>query len=132
MIGPGVKMADVNARVNDIIAGGLVKLGLIKDKTGLRRYYTHGLSHPIGLQVHDVTGGPRQTLGGTLEPGMVITIEPGIYIREEGLGVRIEDDVLVTDTGHEVITAGAPKSIAEVEALMKQGGMDFGRYLVRR
>jgi Xaa-Pro aminopeptidase len=132
MIGPGVKMADVNAKVNDIIADGLVKLGLIKDRTGLRQYYMHGLSHPVGLQVHDVTGGPGQTLGGTLEPGMVITIEPGIYIREEGLGVRIEDDVVVTETGHDVITAAAPKSVAEVEALMKQGGMDFGRYLVRR
>jgi Xaa-Pro aminopeptidase len=132
MIGPGVKMADVNAKVNDIIGEGLVTLGLIKDKTGLRRYYTHGLSHPIGLQVHDVTGGGGQTLGGTLQPGMVITIEPGIYIREEGLGVRIEDDVLVTDTGHEVMTAAAPKSVSEIEALMKENGMNFRRYLIKR
>ena len=132
MVGPGVKMADVNAKVNDILAEGLVALGLIKDKTGLRQYYTHGLSHPIGLQVHDVTGGGGQTLGGTLQPGMVITIEPGIYIREEGLGVRIEDDVLVTETGREVITAAAPKTVAEIEALMKQEGMDFGRYLIKK
>lgn len=82
-------------------------------------------AHPIGLQVHDV--------GSTavLAPGMVITIEPGLYLRQENLGVRIEDDVLITPEGHEVITADAPKSIDAVEALMKQGGgIDFRRYLV--
>ena len=132
MIGPGVKMADINAKVNDILADGLVALGLIKDKSGLRQYYTHGLSHPVGLQVHDVISEGGQTLRGTLQAGMVITIEPGLYIREEGLGVRIEDDVLVTETGHEVITAAAPKTVAGVEALMRQEGMDFGRYLVKK
>jgi Xaa-Pro aminopeptidase len=95
-------------------------------KAGFGDYFTHGIGHPVGLDVHD------SWIRGPLQPGMVITIEPGIYIREEGLGVRIEDDVLVTDTGHEVITAAAPKSVAEIEALMKQPGMDFGRYLIRK
>jgi Xaa-Pro aminopeptidase len=126
MVAPGVKMSDISSRVNDILAEGLIKVGLIKDKSGLRRYYTHGLSHGIGLQVHDIGG------LGVLEPGMVITIEPGLYIPDENLGVRIEDDVLVTATGYECITAAAPKSVADVEKLMKEEGLDFTRYLVRR
>jgi Xaa-Pro aminopeptidase len=129
MVAPGVNMADVNAKVNDVLTEGLIALGLIKDKSGLRQYYTHGLSHTIGLQVHDLGG--ANTVG-VLKPGMVITIEPGLYIPAENLGVRIEDDVLVTESGHEVITAGAPKSVADVEKLMKEAGMDFARYLVNR
>jgi Xaa-Pro aminopeptidase len=129
MVAPGVNMADINAKVNDVLAEGLIALGLIKDKSGLRQYYTHGLSHSIGLQVHDLGG--ANTVG-VLKPGMVITIEPGLYIPAENLGVRIEDDVVVTETGHEVITSGAPKSVAEVEKLMKEPGMDFSRYLIRK
>jgi Xaa-Pro aminopeptidase len=129
MVAPGVNMSDINARVNDVLAEGLIALGLIKDKSGLRQYYTHGLSHSVGLQVHDLGG--ANTVG-VLKPGMVITIEPGLYIPAESLGVRIEDDVVVTETGHEVITSGAPKSVAEVERLMKEPGMDFSRYLVNR
>ena len=128
MIAPGVNMADVNAKVNDVLTEGLIALGLIKDKSGLRQYYTHGLSHTIGLQVHDLGG--ANTVG-VLKPGMVITIEPGLYIPAENLGVRIEDDVLVTESGHDVITAGAPKSVADVEKLMKEPGLDLSRYLIR-
>jgi len=128
MIAPGVNMSDVNAKVNDVLTEGLIGLGLIKDKSGLRQYYTHGLSHTIGLQVHDLGGA---NTAGVLRPGMVITIEPGLYIPAENLGVRIEDDVLVTETGHEVISAGAPKRVADVEALMKEPGMDLSRYLIR-
>ncbi len=127
MVAPGVDMADINARVNEVLAEGLVGLGLIKDKSGLRQYYPHGLSHTIGLQVHDLGG--ANTVG-VLRPGMAITIEPGLYIPAENLGVRIEDDVVVTETGHEVITAGAPKGVAEIEQLMKEPGMDFSRYLI--
>jgi Xaa-Pro aminopeptidase len=129
MVGPGVSMTAINTRVNDILAEGLIKLGLIKDKSGLRRYYTHGLSHSIGLDVHDLGG---SLTVGALEPGMVITIEPGLYIPEEKLGVRIEDDVLVTPTGYECITSAAPKAVADVEKLMKEPGIDFTRYLVRK
>jgi Xaa-Pro aminopeptidase len=124
MIAPGVEMNDVSDRVREILAEGLVGLELIKDISELRRYYYHGLSHPIGLQVHDVGG------LGVLEPGMVITIEPGIYVREEGMGVRIEDDVLVTDEGHVVLTDGAPRTVAEVESMMGEEGIDFSRYVI--
>jgi Xaa-Pro aminopeptidase len=89
-----------------------------KDKEGqpLGKYYTHGLSHHIGLDVHDSAGPLRP-----IEAGMVITIEPGIYIPEEKLGVRIEDDVLVTPTGHKVLTERLPRSPDDIEKIMAEG-----------
>jgi Xaa-Pro aminopeptidase len=89
-----------------------------KDKEGrsLGRYYIHGLSHHVGLDVHDPSGPSRP-----LEPGMVITIEPGIYIPEENLGVRIEDDVLITATGYKQLTARLPRSPDEIEKIMAGG-----------
>lgn len=79
------------------------------------RYYIHGLSHWLGMDVHDVGGSLQQPL----RPGMVFTIEPGIYIPEEELGVRIEDDILVTETGAEVLSAGAPRKAEDVERAMR-------------
>ena len=89
-----------------------------KDREGqsLGRYFIHGLSHHIGLNVHDA-GNPQRPL----EAGMVITIEPGIYIPEENLGVRIEDDVLVTETGAKLLSARLPRNPDAVEAVMAQG-----------
>ncbi len=86
-----------------------------KDKEGrsLGRYFIHGLSHHLGLDVHDPSGPSRP-----LEAGMVITIEPGIYIPEENLGVRIEDDVLITPTGYKLLTARLPRSPDEIEKIM--------------
>ncbi len=77
MIAPGVKMADVNHRADSVLADGMVRIGLIKDKADFKKYYYHGLSHQIGLK--DAFGG----MVSVLEPGMIITIEPGIYVREE-------------------------------------------------
>ncbi len=79
------------------------------------RYYIHGLSHWLGMDVHDVGG----SLSVPLRPGMVFTIEPGIYIPEEELGVRIEDDILVTETGAEVLSAAAPRKAEDVERAMR-------------
>ena len=89
-----------------------------KDLEGhsLGRYYIHGLSHHVGLDVHDPSGPARP-----LEAGMVITIEPGIYIPEESIGVRIEDDVLVTADGYKQLTARLPRSVDEIEKLMAEG-----------
>jgi Xaa-Pro aminopeptidase len=112
MVAPGVNMYNVSRRVNEIIAAGLKELGMIENEMEFRRYYYHGMSHPIGLQVHDVGG------LGVLEPGMVITIEPGIYVREQGFGIRIEDDVLVTKDGREVLSSAAPKTVEAIEAMM--------------
>ena len=78
-------------------------------------YFIHGLSHWLGMDVHDVGG-----MMTPFQPGMVLTVEPGIYIEEEGLGIRIEDDVLVTATGHELLTAGLPRKPDEIEALMRE------------
>jgi TonB family protein len=85
-----------------------------KDKNGepLGKYFIHGLGHHVGLHVHD-PGPPRP-----LEPGMIVTIEPGIYIPEENLGVRIEDMVLITETGYKLLTARLPRTIEDVERTM--------------
>lgn len=91
-----------------------------KDLEGrsLGRYYIHGLSHHVGLDVHDPSG-PWENYGTRpLEPGMVITIEPGIYIPEEKLGVRIEDDVLITPDGYKLLTARLPRLPDEIEQIM--------------
>ena len=95
-----------------------------KDKEGrsLGRYYIHGLSHHVGLDVHDPSGPARP-----LEPGMVITIEPGIYIPEENLGVRIEDDVLITATGYKQLSARLPRSPDEIEKIMAEGKAERDR-----
>lgn len=79
----------------------------------LGKYFTHGLSHHVGLDVHD----PSEP-GVELKPGMVITIEPGIYIPEENIGVRIEDTVLVTDTGCKILSGALPKEVDEMERLV--------------
>jgi Xaa-Pro aminopeptidase len=92
-----------------------------KDQEGhsLGRYYIHGLSHHVGLDVHDPSGPNYSTQ--PLQPGMVITIEPGIYLPEENLGVRIEDDVLITPTGYKQLTARLPRSPDEIEKIMAEG-----------
>jgi Xaa-Pro aminopeptidase len=86
-----------------------------KDKNGqpLGKYYIHGVSHHLGLDVHDP--GERNR---PLEPGMIVTIEPGIYIPEEKLGVRIEDDVLVTPDGFKILSGALPRTVEEIEAVM--------------
>lgn len=85
------------------------------DRAGqhLGRYFIHGLGHHIGLDVHDAGDADRP-----LEPGMVITVEPGLYIPEEKIGVRIEDDVLITPAGYQLLSARLPRSVEEIEAIM--------------
>ncbi len=111
-IRPGVKVAQLEQIVRRYMREH--SNGLCGDAT-CDRYFVHGLGHYIGMNVHDVGG-----YGRPLEPGMVLTIEPGIYLADESLGVRIEDDVLVTDDGHEVLSAGAPKTVEQIEALMRE------------
>jgi len=81
------------------------------------RYFTHGLSHWLGMDVHDVG-----SYASVLAPGMVLTVEPGIYIPEEQLGIRVEDDVLVTTGGREVLSSGIPRAARDVEAVMRGRG----------
>ena len=109
---PGASTRDLNRIAADYINSH----GRDKEGRPLGRYFIHGLSHHIGLDVHDPSGPPRP-----LEPGMVITMEPGIYIPEENLGVRIEDDVLITPDGYKILSARLPRSPDEVEAIMAAG-----------
>jgi len=105
-----------------IITDELMKLGIIKKYYHVQRYFMHGTSHYLGLDVHD------PGLHGTLTAGNVITVEPGIYIPEGSdcdpkwwnIGVRIEDDILITANGPENLSAKAPRKIEEIEALMKE------------
>ena len=132
-IRPGVKFDDPHDAAVDVLVEGMCHLGLFKEspaevreKSLFRRYYMHRTSHWLGMDVHDV--GLYRIAGDSrkLEPGMILTAEPGIYIAPDdesapaefrGIGIRIEDDVLVTPDGHEVLTAAVPKSVADVEAL---------------
>jgi len=130
---PGTTLDAIHDGVVRGITEGLVALGLlagaaeerIADKS-YRKYYMHRTSHWLGMDVHDVgdyvvDGKPRP-----LVPGMVLTIEPGIYVPADdeaapaemrGVGIRIEDDVLVTEDGHRNLTEAVPKEISEVEAV---------------
>jgi Xaa-Pro aminopeptidase len=150
---PGASLNKVHARAGAVMRRGLVKLGILPKEMGTKRgamqafkeakkagkekellmlgtFFPHGTSHWMGLDVHDVgTSGTRSGKGKdrVLEPGMVFTVEPGLYFAKDdtrvpeqyrGIGVRIEDDVLITQDGHENLTAGVPKSVADIEALM--------------
>lgn len=112
-IKPGINFIDLNSMATDLIAEECINLGLITDKKDVRKYYWHSIGHSLGLDTHDV--GNRNT---TLKPGMVFTIEPGIYIEEEEIGVRIEDDVLITEDSCEVLTKDMIKSVNDIEAFM--------------
>ena len=110
----GIKIKDLNQMVIDYYKIELPKHGLNED---VSEYYFHGCSHHLGLDTHDVDGG----LGATLEAGMVITNEPGLYISSEGIGIRIEDDLLITGTGAEVLSSEIIKEINEIEEFMHNG-----------
>ena len=120
VIGNNLRTPDDAAR--KVVNEGLIALGIAKNDDAARRYFPHGTSHHIGLDVHDTN------LGGSFEPNMVITVEPGIYIPEGspcdkkwwGIAVRIEDDVLITKNGPVVLSAEAPRKSEAIESLMKE------------
>jgi Xaa-Pro aminopeptidase len=119
---PGNNFFDPGKTASKIISKGLKELGIIKNEEDYKKYFPHGTSHYLGLDVHDI-GKYEQ-----LKIGDVITVEPGIYIPEGSdcekkwwnIGVRLEDDILITEKGHEVLSSCVPKKIEEVEALMKE------------
>ena len=90
-----------------------VQDGLTKERGDMNKLLPHGVCHYLGLDTHDV--GDRNTL----QPGMVITMEPGIYLREEGMGIRIEDDVLITENGCELLSSQILKTPDEIESFVK-------------
>ncbi len=134
---PGNHWNDPHKAAVKVLTKGLVELGLLKGRVptlikeeAYRRFYMHRTGHWLGMDVHDVGD---YKVGGQwrlLEPGMVLTVEPGLYIAAGSkgvarkwwnIGIRIEDDVLVTKTGCEVLTTGVPKTVDEIEALMAGG-----------
>lgn len=120
VVGNSMQAPDAAAR--KVINEGLIRLGIIKAEGEGRTYFPHGTSHHIGLDVHD------PGLGGPMEANMVITVEPGIYIPEgsncdpkwHGIAVRIEDDILITESGPVNLSAEAPRKSLEIEALMRE------------
>lgn len=115
-IKPGLDYKKLNAWATELIAEECIKLGIIKTKDEVNKYYWHSIGHNLGLDTHDVEPQGRNFI---FEEGMVFTVEPGIYISEEGIGIRIEDDILVTKTGCEVLTKNMIKEVNELEEFMK-------------
>ncbi len=129
---PGTSIQEVTGEVVRIMVSGLVDLGILQGdvdqlvaENAHRPFFMHGLSHWLGLDVHDVGAyGPERSR--VLEPGMVLTVEPGLYIAPDadvpaeyrGIGIRIEDDIVITETGNENLTASVVKNADEIEALM--------------
>jgi len=112
---PGAVLYGKKDSLQQIAADYIDSHGHDKEGRTLGRYYIHGVSHHLGLDVHDPGDRARP-----LEPGMVVTVEPGIYIPEENLGVRIEDDVLVTKDGYQLLTLRLPRTAEEIEKIMAQ------------
>jgi Xaa-Pro aminopeptidase len=110
---PGVPYEALNKICQETLTSELLQIGLIKEASELSKYYYHGVGHYLGLDVHDI--GSRN---GLLKPGMILTVEPGLYIAEEGIGIRIEDDVLITEAGNEVLSKNIPKTVEAIEAIM--------------
>lgn len=117
LIKPGMTFKELNDYTKKVLAQGCKNLGIIQDDEELVKYYYHGVGHFLGLDTHDVG---VSTL--PLQAGMVLTIEPGLYIEEEGIGIRIEDDILVTENGYEVLSKDIIKSVEDIEQFMKSVG----------
>ena len=111
---PGLPVDDTLEIARDTLFEYCVQDGLTKDRKDMEILLPHGISHYMGLDTHDV--GDR----GLLEPGMVVTVEPGIYLRDSGLGIRIEDDVLITETGHELLSPQILKDPDAIEDYIQQ------------
>ncbi|MCH2534201.1 MAG: aminopeptidase P family protein [Bdellovibrionales bacterium] len=131
---PGVTFKQLNDMAIEGLVDIMLHYGLLKAppqeiiKEGhYKKYYPHGIGHWLGIDVHDAGKTIVQGLPRAFEPGMIFTIEPGIYIPEKdesapaalrGIGIRIEDNILVTENGHKNLTEGVPKEVAEIEELM--------------
>ena len=134
MVRPGVTHDELKAHSVEMLTEGMVRLGLLKGKPAdlikeekYKQFYMHGLGHLLGIDVHDVGIYYYDKKSRALEPGVVMTVEPGIYVAPDtkdipekylGIGVRIEDDVLCTNNGPRVLTTKVPKQPEEIEALM--------------
>lgn len=111
---PGMTTKELNKVCQDVLSEGLIKLGLIKEPAEISKYYMHGVSHHLGIDVHDVT----VDFNKKLRPGAVISDEPGLYIDEWGIGIRIEDDVLITEDGAVCLSEDIIRTTDEIEEYM--------------
>lgn len=116
-IKPGIKYKDINEKATDLLAEACIKLGLITDKKDVRKYYYHSIGHSLGMDTHDIETPHRDI---TFEPGVIFTVEPGLYIEEENIGIRIEDDILVTDNGTENLSKDIIKTVEDIEKFMNK------------
>ncbi|RKS85035.1 Xaa-Pro aminopeptidase [Orbus hercynius] len=132
---PGISIQEVNEHVVQIMVEGLVKLHIMQGdireliaQKAYSQFYMHGLGHWLGIDVHDVGDYKTPSRERKLEPGMVLTVEPGLYINQDadvpvqyrGIGIRIEDNIVITQTGNKVLTSDVPKAADEIEKLMCQ------------
>ena len=115
---PGKTLKDLNERCKEVLVEGLMQLGKIDKPEDVATYYMHSVSHHLGIDTHDAT--VNETV--PLEPGMVITDEPGLYIDEERIGIRIEDDLLITEDGCVTLSDEIARNPEEIEALMAEAG----------
>ena len=126
MVRPGVTHRSIQTKALELMFSVLKQEGFIENKKDIKVFYPHGFGHLLGLDVHDVTCLDKDEKTFTLQKGMVLTVEPGIYIprsanvpeKFKGIGVRIEDDILVTENGSEVLSCHLPKEVDEIENLM--------------
>ena len=112
---PGMTLKELNEIAKKVLAAGCMNLGLIEKEDEIDTYYMHGVSHHLGIDVHDVTAASNETL----QPGAIITDEPGLYIDEWEIGIRIEDDLLITEIGCECLSEAIIRDPDEIEAFMK-------------
>lgn len=139
MIKPGVIYDELHKKTLEILTSGLVELGILNneglelqaliEQQAYRPYFMHGTGHWLGMDVHDVGDYKQNGQWRQLKAGMVLTVEPGLYLSSSidgldkklhSIGVRIEDDILVTESGYEVLTKGLPRTVEEIETWMKQ------------
>jgi len=128
-IKPGVKLTYLKEYTRDALAKGLIALKIIKKKDEITKYYMHGVGHHLGLDTHDAVkfGYDEKFDYDILKAGNILTVEPGLYISKDsdapakyrGIGVRIEDDVLVTKNGNEILTSALEKEIEDIENMMR-------------
>jgi Xaa-Pro aminopeptidase len=128
----GVPYYTVELKAAEVLSNGLIKLGIIKTAAEVRKYYPHGVSHHLGLDVHD-----KGDYSGNLMSGMVITVEPGVYIpagspcdkKWWNIGVRIEDDVLIGNDGGTLLSIDAPRKWQDVEKTIAEKSIfDDGKF----
>lgn len=116
-IRPGQPFSRLNEILKEHYLEALKEIGLVKTMADVAKYYYHGVSHYLGAETHDIGRYTERVL----QPGMVLTVEPGLYIEEWGIGIRIEDDALVTEDGCEIMTKDMIKTVEEIEAFMTKG-----------